>query len=337
MLCNSLDERRGVAQMPTDSKTTDVILSSLGVHLPVDLSVTLNAAELLEQIEHVLTLAAGERQRLGELLCAAERITPAQLDDALEEQQTTERPLGEILIKQGLLTQGEQDIALAFQRRQDGSPDTPGALTLGNILVSGCQITREQLDQALHGQQSSGRRLGEELIAAGHATLAQIKRGLQLQRKLTGYALAVAISLTSFVGLIPAAQAGQLSAAIPVSVTVLAYAKMQTEHQTRQLHVSEADIARGYVEINDAMRFSVNTNSLSGYLLVFHPIGNLFESVQVGGLDNAVQLNADGGDIVQRGATHTQLSHTLSFRFNLSQEVTPGNYPWPLQLSVRGL
>jgi hypothetical protein len=322
--------------MPIDSKTTDVILSSLGVHLPAGLSATQNAAELLEQIEHVLTLAAGERQRLGELLCAAERITTKQLADALIEQQTTERPLGEILIRQGLLTQGEQDIALAFQRRQNGSPDTPGALTLGNILVTDCQITREQLDQALHGQQSSGRRLGEELIAAGHATLAQIKRGLQLQRKLTGYALAVAISLTAFVGLVPA-QAGQLSAAIPVSVTVLAYAKMQTEHQTQQLHVSEADIARGYVEINDAMRFSVTTNSLSGYLLVFHPIGNLFESVQVDGLGNAVQLNADGGDIVQRGATHTQLSHTLSFRFNLSQDVTPGNYPWPLQLSVRGL
>ncbi len=324
--------------MTTDSKTTDVILSSLGVHLPTGLPGTLNVPEYLDQIERVLTLAAGDRQRLGELLCAAERISAAQLNEALSEQQTSERPLGEILINKGLLTRQEQDIALEFQRRQGGcTPDATGALTLGNILVTSCQITRAQLDQALQRQQSSGRRLGEELIAAGHANSTQVKHGLQLQRKLTGYALAVAIGLTPFVNWMSTAQAGQLSAAIPVSVTVLASAKMQTEYQTAQLNISESDIARGYVDVSDALRFSVNTNSLSGYLLVFHPVGNLFESVQVDGLGNAVQLGADGGDIVQRGAAPAQSSHALSFRFNLSQNVTPGNYPWPLQLSVRGL
>jgi hypothetical protein len=323
--------------MTTDSKTTDVILSSLGVHLPAGLPGTLNVPEYLDQIERVLTLAAGDRQRLGELLCAAERISTAQLDEALTEQRTSGRPLGEILINKGLLTQQEQDIALAFQGRQGGTTDATGALTLGNILVTSCQITRTQLDQALQRQQSSGRRLGEELIAAGHINATQVKRGLQLQHKLTGYALAVAIGLSPFVNWMSSAEAGQLSAAIPVSVTVLAHAKMQTEHQTAQLNISEADIARGYVEVSDALRFSVNTNSLSGYLLVFHPIGNLFESVQVDGLGNAVQLGPDGGDIVQRGAVLTQLNHALSFRFNLSQNVTPGNYPWPLQLSVRGL
>lgn len=330
-----LDIRRGIAQMTTDSKNTEIILSSLGVHLP--LPEKLNATEYYDQIECVLALAAGDRQRLGELLCAAERISPAQLDAALGEQQISERRLGEILINKGWLSPQEQDVALEFQRRQGGKPDAAGTLSLGNILVTGCQISREQLQLALHRQQRSGRRLGEELIAAGHASTSQVKRGLQLQLKLTGYALAVAIGLTPFVNWMPAAEAVQLNASIPVSVTVSAYAKMHMEHQTGQLTIGKADIARGYVEVSDALRFSVKTNSLSGYLLVFHPVGELFESLQIDGLGTTVQLGSDGGDIVRRGAATAPLSYTLSFRFNLNHNVTPGNYPWPLQLSVRGL
>jgi hypothetical protein len=322
--------------MTSDSKLTDVVFSSLGVHLPVDLPSALSAAEFTGQIEQVLTLAAGERQRLGSLLCAAERITSTQLDVALNEQRASDRPLGEILIQKGLLTQRETDVVLEFQRRQGSAQVAPSALALGNILVTCCQITRCQLEQALHRQLSSGRRLGDELIADGHANSAQVKHGLQLQRKLTGYALAVAIGLIPFANWLPAAQAGQMSAAMPVSVSVLAYAKIQTEHQTRQINISAADIARGYVEVHDALRFSVHTNSRSGYLLAFYPIGALFESVQVDGLGSTVQLGQDGGDIVQRG-TSSQLNHELSFRFNLSQNVIPGRYPWPLQLTVRGL
>ena len=316
-------------RIATDSKVTEVILSSMGIHTRVDLPYLFNVAEHLDQIEHVLTLAAGARQRLGELLCAAERITAKQLDEALTEQSASECPLGEILINKGLLTPRERDVTLEFQRRQAGTATMPGALTLGNIMVTCCQITRRQLEQALHRQLSSNRRLGDELIAVGHANPALIKYSLQLQRMLTGYALAVAIGLTHFANWLPVAQAGQLSAAMPVSVTVLARANIQTEHQTTQLHISKTDIQRGYVEVNDALRFSVNTNSLSGYLLAF-------ESVQVQGLSNAVQFGADGGDIVQRG-TSSHLNHELSFRFNLSQNVTSGSYPWPLQLSVHGL
>jgi hypothetical protein len=69
----------------------------------------------------------------------------------------------------------------------------------------------------------------------------------------------------------------------------------------------------------------------------FHPVGNLFESVHVDGLGNTVQLGADGGAIVQRGAQASNLTHELSFRFDLHPDTAPGTYPWPLLLSVRGL
>ena len=54
-------------------------------------------------------------------------------------------------------------------------------------------------------------------------------------------------------------------------------------------------------------------------------------------LGNTVQLGADGGAIVQRGPQAPDQTHELGFRFNLHPDTTPGSYPWPLMLSVRGL
>jgi len=69
----------------------------------------------------------------------------------------------------------------------------------------------------------------------------------------------------------------------------------------------------------------------------FNPIGNIFESVKVSGVGNEVKLDADGGNIVQRGLSYANLNHELSFRFTLNQDIKAGSYPWPLVLKVRAL
>jgi hypothetical protein len=322
--------------MKTDVKKLDAILPALGVVAPADLLTGLDIEEYLDQLDQVLALAAGERQRLGELLRAAERITSEQLDDALSEQRVDGRKLGEILIGKDVLTQRERDVVLEFQRRQAEASPVARALALGNILVATGQITQAQLEEALHRQAETGRRLGEELVEAGHVGRGQIEGGLLLQRKLIAYALVVAMGLAPLATMAPSAEAGQKSAAMPVSVAVIANAKVRTDYQAAQLRITEADVARGYVEIAAASRFSVATNSRSGYLMEFYPVGNLFESVQVSGLGNAVQLGADGGVIVQRGPL-PHAFHELSFRFILRPDARPGIYAWPLLLSVRPL
>ena len=206
---------------------------------------------------------------------------------------------------------------------------------LGNILVAASTITPAQLEGALLRQVESGRLLGEELISTGHASKRQIEVGLLLQSKLIACALAV---LAGLAPLSSAAEAAQKNTAMPVSVTVIANARIQSSYQATQLKISEADVARGYIEIPVASRFSVTTNSRSGYILEFHPVLSLFDSVQIDGLPgSAVQLGAEGGNVVQRGPLPQNLTHELSFRFTLRQDALPGNYPWPLLLSVRAL
>jgi hypothetical protein len=122
-----------------------------------------------------------------------------------------------------------------------------------------------------------------------------------------------------------------------VSAVVIANARMQPSYQAPQLKITEADVLRGHVEIPAASRFSVTTNSRSGYRVEFQPQGDFFESVSIAGLGKAVRLGADGGSIVMRGPLAPDLTHELSFNFSLRPGTLPGVYPWPLQMSVHAL
>jgi hypothetical protein len=317
--------------------TVDTIMSALGVRLPAEFLPKLEIEEFLDQRGQTAALETGERQHLGEVLRAAEHLAPKLSAAALSEQPGDPLISTEILAGQDPLTASERAMVLDYQQHEDGVPMVSGKFALGNILVANDEISRVQLEDALLRQAQTGRRLGEELIQAGHVNASQVEGGLLLQRKLIACALAMVVGLAPLPGLVPAAEAVQRSAAMPVSVTVIANAKLQSSYQPTQIKITAADVARGYVEVPAASRFTVATNSRSGYLLEFHPVGNLVESVQVGGLGNAVRLGADGGTIVQRGLPSPNLTHELSFRFSLSPETQPGNYPWPLVLSVRAL
>jgi len=323
--------------MNTNGNNAGHFLSTLGVIVPDSLLADFKIEKYLEQLDQALPLSARERECLEELLQVAERITPEQLEDAIAEQKRDSRKLEEILVEKNLLTQSERDVVLEFQRRHGGAALVSGELALGNILVTSGQVTRSQLRDALHRQEVSGRRIGEELIEAGTITRRQVESGLRLQRKLIISALIVAVGLGPNAAIASTSEGAQASSSMPVSVTVIANAKIRNEFQVTQLKITENDVSRGYVDIQDASRFSVSTNSRVGYLLEFHPVSHLFESVEVSGLGSPVQLGADGGAIVQRGPLPSNLTHVLGFRFYLGKNTVPGNYPWPLLLSIHTL
>ena len=100
---------------------------------------------------------------------------------------------------------------------------------------------------------------------------------------------------------VPMAAAGQASAMLQVSAVVRATTKVQTDYQSMQLTITADDIQRGYVEVRDATRFSVHTNSRSGYTLSFYAVGELFQTVEIGGLQHHVGLGPDGGTAVDLG------------------------------------
>lgn len=174
------------------------------------------------------------------------------------------------------------------------------------------------------------------LVTADHPSEKWGEQALHQQKMLGIYTLVIAVGVALLV-VAKAAEVATVYTAIPVSVTVISNSKMEISYQSTQLNITNADVERGYIEVPNALRFSVNTNSRSGYLMDFHPIGHTFESVQIGGLGTSIQLGADGGTIVQRGMFPKRLGYELSFRFTLPAGIHAGSYPWPLQLSVRSL
>ena len=310
--------------MTTNAEELDAELSAFGIDAD---------GRPLDQLDDILALAAGERQPLGELLCAAERITPVQLEDALVEQRRSGRKLGEILIDRSSLTTSERDVVLEFQRRQAGQSPTAGKLYLGHVLVASGQITRQQLVDALKWQADHGGRLGAALVACGYTTERQVTYGLSLQRKLIGAVLIAAMSLVS-------APAVQDARAVPhttklaVMARIATFFRMRVEYQAAALTVTARDIERGYVEVPAASNFSVITNTQDGYLIDFRPRSDVFRSVLVTGLQNPIEIGAEGGTAVHNVPHGRTTFHQLGYRFMLRPDLQPGSYPWPLEISV---
>lgn len=303
---------------------------------PIDLNAALAVQEDLGSTEGIVRSAAGDRKPLGELMLNARRISYAQLEYALDEQRQSREKLGGLLVRKGWARCGEVNAALEFQQRQGSDASTHSPLKLGAILVNAGHITARQLEDAITRQRSSGKKLGEVLVDAGYAQPHQITRGLKTQRKLIKAALIALLSLSTLTSH-DRVDAKQLTTQMGVSTTVLAFAKLHVLQQHSGLSITRNDINRGFIDVPSASHLEIRSNSRDGYQLVVESLAELFKAVQIQGLGGDIELGPEGGTIVQRYPGKSAATMKLSYRFILPSDVRPGNYAWPLALSVRPL
>jgi hypothetical protein len=120
---------------------------------------------------------------LGELLVEKALLHPDELDAALHEQRRTGRLLGQLLVERRLISGEQLTCVLAEQYgvqlevlaggtgraaetlAASAAPEAPKPL--GRLLLERGVVSQEELDFALEEQRSSGRRLGEILVAHG--------------------------------------------------------------------------------------------------------------------------------------------------------------------------
>ena len=205
---------------------------------------------------------------------------------------------------------------------------------LGEILVAQGKITQEQLAMALELQKTSGRRLGEELVKAGFVKRAVVSRALRIQRRI----VFGAITTLAASSIIPSVDAGAATRSqIAVTAFVPAQTVGQLVQQRSEITITDADIARGYVEIPGASQLRVTSNNPAGYIIDFFSRLPIFTSVRVSSTGGGADLGPDGGTIIERGHQGRDMPLNLSYRFNLTAQVQPGTYAWPLALNVRPL
>jgi type IV pilus assembly protein PilB len=111
---------------------------------------------------------------LGELLVKEGLITSEQLEEALEVQkkQTLYTPLGELCISRGYIS--KEDLRRVLTKYKNSIP-------LGRLLVNMKLITPEQLDQAIGAQKRTRKRLGQILVDAGILNDATLADALSIQ------------------------------------------------------------------------------------------------------------------------------------------------------------
>jgi chitinase len=169
------------------------VLVRMGMLAAEDVRLPLIVQQNLGNVEGAVKLAVGERQLLGALLVQSGHITNKQLDHVIAEQQRSGEKLGEVFKRLGMLTQRQLSALLDFQHNQEVPHASP--LRLGNLLVATGHISRQQLEDALHQQAVTHKKLGEVLVAAGYVSPGCIKYGIRLQKMLLNAVLAAIISL----------------------------------------------------------------------------------------------------------------------------------------------
>jgi mannitol/fructose-specific phosphotransferase system IIA component (Ntr-type) len=210
--------RQNIEAALEEQKKTNELLGQVLVRMhildPVDVKVALSVQDHLDRVEDAVKIAAGVRRMLGDLLVQAGHITIEQLERAIVEQKRSGEKIGEVLVRQGLLTKRELYGVLDYQQKQSSAKPAPGPLRLGEILVSAGTITREQLDDALRKQTGSHKKLGEILVEEGYALPHHISHGMRLQQMLL---TAVLVGLLAACGSGGGGQAGP--GASPASAT----------------------------------------------------------------------------------------------------------------------
>ena len=131
--------------------------------------------------------------------------------------------------------------------------------------------------------------------------------------------------------------AGRNSALLQAHTRVLPIAKHTLLHQERNLTVTEADINRGYVDVQKAMVLSIKTNSPNGYLLLFAVGSGLFNEFFVFDGNNTHPLSAEGGEVHMPYQGIHYITKELSFRFHLLPDTQTGTYQWPVAVMVNAL
>lgn len=283
--------------------------------------------------DRAIELAAGIRLKLGEMLVEVGLANPGQLEIALAEQDRTGERLGEIAVRQGWLQASQLDRALRFQQAQADQGKAAAKLRLGELLVATGDITRAQLDAALARQHASGKLLGSELVDAGILKPSQLASGLQLQRSL----VALAMAATLAIGLAPPAKAADGTARVGVGATVLKHVSLRVLQLPDTIQITEADIARGYVDVSTPSRLEIRSNSPAGFMLSIESQADFARGTEVRGSGGTTALGRFGGVLSVKGGDAGGMHTTpveLSFRVLLSNEAQPGQHAWPLQISV---
>lgn len=130
------------------------------------------------------------------------------------------------------------------------------------------------------------------------------------------------------------ALAGDARVQFTVMATVAAHVSLEAVSQPAVLSVTEADVARGYVDVTAS--YHVRNNDPAGYVVRLEPAAGFATSVVIAGLASPVVLRDEVVEVTEAAALVPRALN-LSFRIMLRPDLRAGDYGVPLRVSAATL
>jgi hypothetical protein len=121
-----------------------------------------------------------------------------------------------------------------------------------------------------------------------------------------------------------------------VSVQVIARTILTMESQPATVEVTSADVARGYVEMPQAVAFRVRSNASNGYAVQFEPVAYPFARAEVIWGNAVATVGAEGAWLTRPSQQGTTVG-TMNVRLTLAPGTGPGSYSWPVRFAANSL
>jgi len=144
--------------------------------------------------------------------------------------------------------------------------------------------------------------------------------------------LRIALAVAALAAAAPAASQRYAPAILHVSAEVQPSALLRLETRPASVAITEADIARGYVDVPARALLSVQTGRIRPTISAeVPPDAGPFRSVEVRTADG---WSAAGGGAAPRDESSGGVTSALVYRFKFSEKVATGNYQVPVTLSI---
>lgn len=139
--------------------------------------------------------------------------------------------------------------------------------------------------------------------------------------------------LILFTAIVSEAFAERKRGIMPVETTVKPIISIKILHRPEKVNVTDADLKKGYVDLDAGTILEVYSNIRSGLLLKFESMGGPFNMMWVlEGEKKTVFPNMMG--LIRHSYTKEKAIREFHFRFYLSEDAGPKSYPWPLKISA---
>jgi len=147
------------------------------------------------------------------------------------------------------------------------------------------------------------------------------------------------LAIAAFVAAAPAARASSslgtsgAQASIDFKIVIPVVLRVKAAAEPREVSITDADVARGYVDVERGASLVVTSNSRAGFYVSIAFDSRLLARVVARLHGQAVEADAPGSSLHVDAARLVETPVNVGYRMYLAPGARPGTYRWPIGLA----